>query len=567
MVKLCYVLPLAYIAITSTSGLNIGLPRLDKGQAVISKSNRHFSNKGYHSSFFKDRIEKREAFFAKKEANPNSEPSEVLNNRKTEHEASAEKSGLKNSKGNMADTKEIGEKSVEQYYDVDDDGDDNYKGRMELGTSESKILQNGLRFQVRNNRMQPTSPVIYFDEQIQKDDGNSLQRLTPTKEVDGIFDQYVKIGKDKWAGFLAISNCEKFGKLLNLIETKLARNYDNKELQRKIEDLEDTTDYDAKLEVEYENSYDDDGYEHIDNKHDIKDNDYYDNDDCDNGGYDNDNYDNIEHEHEHEHEHTASDHFYDSNDEVYDYDEYGMDFETDDAAYDMDCDTDDNEYDKDDANADMKTGYEYSDSDTFSADDLEFEYSFDKFTHPTHLKSNVVQKEEFKSFQNMLKEVISYWENEDAKKILKSANVLSYKEFDLDDDKESPFSLKSDKGFFQNVYDKKYQLKSAELIDNYTLKNPTKKDMLESFDPEQIKTTEQKAWLKENAQRRATILRKLLKGELDEKLIKQDIVRYRENEIFLDQDENEFLVNGGMKLQSTTLLLSIFFFVETVLLT
>lgn len=90
-------------------------------------------------------------------------------------------------------------------------------------------------------------------------------------------------------------------------------------------------------------------------------------------------------------------------------------------------------------------------------------------------------------------------------------------------------------------------------------------DLLGKIDPKLLKTKAQKDWLKSNALRRANMIQKLMDGQLDEEnYSRQDEVRYRENNIFLEEDENE-IPNTAFRLQSTNLAMYVFFLVEALL--
>jgi hypothetical protein len=182
---------------------------------------------------------------------------------------------------------------------------------------------------------------------------------------------------------------------------------------------------------------------------------------------------------------------------------------------------------------------------------------------------NNYPSKELEDFKIMLHDVIDYWENEDAKTILKSAQNLTYEEFKLDDN--HVYNINSKK-YYKTIsatdYVENNNAKIDHSLDQYTLKDATTthKDLLENLNPDAIKTEKQKEWLKENALRRSFLLQSLLNGEFDEFdefNFKQDTIRYRDGNIFLDQDENEF-ISEGFKIRCTYMAMYICFLAEII---
>lgn len=223
---------------------------------------------------------------------------------------------------------------------------------------------------------------------------------------------------------------------------------------------------------------------------------------------------------------------------------------------------------------------------------------------------SIMPQEELEEFQQLFSDVVSYWEKEDAKTILEAAHGLTYKDFEFDEeetekgetnfnfndsDSKKKTSVKPDKS--ENLIKSSTSIRSkstktakanskviesnqngySEYEDNeYSDDRETNVyggdhyldnlELLNKMDPKFFKTKEQKEWLKENALRRAHIIQNLLNGEFEDEdtLMAQDLVRYRENNIFLDEDDNEF-ASDGFKLQSTNMAMYVFFLVEAIL--
>jgi hypothetical protein len=188
-----------------------------------------------------------------------------------------------------------------------------------------------------------------------------------------------------------------------------------------------------------------------------------------------------------------------------------------------------------------------------------------------------IPEAELDSFQSMLSDVISYWENEDARKILQHGSGLTYKDFDLDVKEESkPQKISGGRKVSSQDFDdfENYQTEDDELegderddkIEDLLSKYENKDtDLFETMDPKYAQTSQQREWLKSNALRRAKMLQALFSGELDAEAMENDIVKFRNGDLYLEEDDNEVVTNEGFKLQSTNMAMYIFFMVEAML--
>lgn len=342
---------------------------------------------------------------------------------------------------------------------------------------QKKMGTNGKKF-----NMPVSGPVPDWDDQYYDNDGKPIVYQVDTEELKEMIDSYIDMGKEKWAGFLATSECNKFQKLMDKLKKMMGK------------DEEDDCD-DEEIEKKPKAIHTPD-------------------DDCE---------DKINH----------------STQPI---------------------------------SSNKKTSTRTKQNKSYD------------FQNPKALPvfSNV-DEEEIQDFQDMLAEVIKYWEKEDARDIMKAAKGISYKDFSLEDEEDYSEKLTNSKtrktksgnknkkvsasGFLDEDdeidEDEEYEIDGGEDV----LK-PVSKDLLERMDPSFIKTKSQKEWLKSNAVRRAKMLQALLNGELDtegdSKIIQQDEVRYRDGDIFLTEDDNEFMSNG-FKLQSANLAIYIFFLAEVVL--
>lgn len=349
-------------------------------------------------------------------------------------------------------------------------------------------------------------------------------------ELQDILDYYLGMGKEKWAGFLATSNSNKFQKLINKLKNRIGNNC-NEEVA-----LVESHNY-----VTSKSQSQPDG---ADSKEDNVDDDYYDYD------YDNNKEDNFDHEAE----------------------KYS---------------------DSDNSKLEKNFGEQRQDLRQDGAFDLGIKTQNSGFSTDVKPSFPNSPKEKVENFQELLTDVITYWENEDAKKILESSHGLSYQEFELEGNdydlvtqyknesiKKSGTSDDNRKAstFGSNIESQMTEEEANEadlseavhyetsIIDEDTKHKPESegRDLLESMAPDAIKSRKQKEWLKENALRRAKIMQGILNGDFDEYSLRQDIIKYREGNIFLEDDKNEF-VSNGIRIQSKNMALYVFFIVEVIM--
>ncbi|TID15021.1 hypothetical protein CANINC_004692 [Pichia inconspicua] len=347
-------------------------------------------------------------------------------------------------------------------------------------------LQKKLGIKDKKFEMPVTGPVPDWDDQFYDHNGTPIVYQVNTEELKDILDHYIEMGKEKWAGFLATSNCNKFQKLLNKLKKKMDDDCDEESVPiRKPDTDTGSRNHNKEEEEEEEEEYDEAvGEESTQEQKDVK--------------------------------------------------------------------------------SLLKKP---------SPD-------FGKNKNKDKPAFSNLPEDELNSFQEMLSDVIAFWQKEDAREILEASKGLSYEEFELDGDdfelvKQHKDKSKKKKGAV-SVYDYDNYLTEEDVemedpegteyyetpeIDEYTKHNPNHLDVLESLQPEIVKTKKQKDWLRDNAVRRAKILQALLNGQFDEYNLRQDIVKYRDNDIFLDQDENEF-ISSGIKIESKKVLMCIFFAVE-----
>ena len=468
MVKLCYVLPMMLFSTSTINAMSTEYAKQHNPQIILSKENKDIINNYAFNSL---NIEKRSPVSysrAKSKTVTN-----IKNNKKNNKNVKNDDSFDDNiSNNNNGETDEI----IDGNDNISNDDNNDDTESLAVNSYAFKRLQKKLGLKDKKIDIPVTGPVPDYDDQFYENDGRPIVYQVDTEELKDIMDHYLEMGKEKWAGFLATSDCNKFQKLLKKIK-KMKGNDDECETPKKpiVED------------------------------------------DCD----DNEKSDNDK--------------------------QYG------------------NFNSKPKGNKKQSTN---SNTKTNTKGDI---------SQPNFAN---IPDEELESFQNLLSDVITYWEKEDASNILQRSNGLTYKDFDLDRDDEVITKNRNDynkkvTAFGSNFDDfENYKTEDEEndndeeneeiqeLLSSY---DDMGKDLFENMDPTKYaKTKEQKEWLKSNALRRARMLQSLLNGELDSRILKNDIIKYRDGNIFLSEDDNEF-VSSGFKLQSTNLAMYLFFLVEGIL--
>lgn len=490
MVKLCYLLAATCASIPATNAISTEYVRLNKKQVVLGTENTEFLTP--ESFSFAPGVRSRLVKRGNRGVKANMDFGVHL----VDDDANQESVDEEEDDDNDDDEKETLINS--QSYKPEDVEESNEEiivsDELPVNSYAFKKLQKKLGIKDKGFEMPVSGPVPDWDDQFYDNDGKPVVYQVDTEELKDMLDHYLDMGKEKWAGFLATSNCNKFQKLLNKLKKKINDDCDEESEPIKKPD----TDCDDEKETEKDKNLKSKLKDKIDEKKEL-----------------------IKHDDE-----TPN---------------FGKNVEK-------------------------------------------------KPIEKKPVFSNLPE-DELNSFQNMLTDVISYWEQEDAKKILESSNGLSYKEFELDGDdfdivKQFKHDKQKNKKKFSaynvgSTYDSNYDSYITEddndienpegseyyetpEIDEYTKNNPKHQDLLESIAPEIVKTKKQKDWLKENALRRAKIIQALLNGELDETTLRQDIIRYRESNIFLEEDQNEF-INNGFRLQSTSMAMYILFVTEALM--
>ena len=474
MVKLCYIIPLVCLCVSPTLALSTEHVKHINRQVVLSKPNQKYIKKTY--SFVEPHLQKRNPSY---------------------RAVKTRISSITKKSDNIVEDEE---------FEDDEAAANSYSFR----SLQKKLGLGGKTFERPVNE-----PVPNWDDQYYANDGKPVVKQVDTEELKELMHTYLEMGKEKWAAFLATSECNKFQKLMNKLHYLFKRNESNDEGGEN----DENEDEDYKAHKPF--SLDDDDHEEEDT-------------------------DNVKSSHNK--------------------------IKVSSAANQLNLNS----------------------------------HKGSKNVNRQPLFSSIPE-EEVEEFHNLLLEVVSYWEKEDARSILEAASGLSYKDFDLSDEDEKPkkknstkhietsFSViddNDDEDDYEEGRDDDDQNSNTNVNDNDNIDDgdgdgdddddendddddddddETKKhdsngpDLLGKLDLKLLKTKAQKDWLKSNALRRAKMIQKLMDGELDEEnYLKQDEVRYRDNNIFLEEDENE-IPNTAFRLQSTNLAMYAFFLVEALL--
>lgn len=87
--------------------------------------------------------------------------------------------------------------------------------------------QRGAKFlEVTKMNIPGKEPVPDWDDQFYDDEGRPLVYQVDTEELEDIMKNMMHEGKEKWASFLAVSDCNKFKKLIDKIKTALGKGED-----------------------------------------------------------------------------------------------------------------------------------------------------------------------------------------------------------------------------------------------------------------------------------------------------------------------------------------------------
>lgn len=388
----------------------------------------------------------------------------------------------------------------------------NYVEPTEVNSYAFRRLQKKTGVTDRKFDMPINVPVPSWNNQNHHNDDTSIANQVEAEGLKDMLDYYLDMGKEKWAGFLATSNCNQFQKLLKKLKRKMGDDHNDDK-----EEEDEEEEYTIPIKKPSHGSK---AAEEEDGK----------------------NAENTEGPEDAEDAENA---------------EGAEGIEDNDSNYD---DDDDDDY-----------FYEDEDEEDWSVvENTRAVSGLDVKNEKPGLLN--LPEEELNNFQEMLNDVISFWESKDAKSILEASKGLSYEEFELDDDDYS--SVKHNQSEFKetknvSVYDVNGDagVKEGDNRDKtseYTKHNPEHRDLLESLEPETVKTQKQKKWLRDNAVRRAKIIQALLNGHFDEYNLQQDIIKYRDSNIFLDQDENEF-INSGNKIGSKNIAMYVFIAVEALM--
>lgn len=479
MVNLCYLATVFLILSTQTLALSTQFAIEHSKPQVLSKTNRDYLQNSY----------------------PVNTPSQLLKKR--------EPGSYKDAKEQIGKSN-IRTSSVDAVIDEDPDPTSEEEEDETLINSYGfRNLQKKLRLSGKKFEMPVTGPVPDWDDQYYENGDKPIVYQVDTEELKDIMDNYIDMGKEKWAALLATSDCNKFQKLIKKFHNIMNKN---------------------------EGGDEDDSNKQSPKK-----------------GH----YATAEEEQAENDEEDEDESFWPDNKPVP-------------KTYPMPNQV------KLAKQKGLKKGQK-------------------QLTHEAMERQpmfSAVPVEELEELQQLFVDVINYWDKEDAKDILKAADGLRYKDFEIDEEKESDVrnnksSKKNNKLKSLNVASEndnddeededdgsESETKAANENDEEVDENSYDDDddefqkqpeLFEKFDPKFCKTKAQKEWLKANAIRRAKIIQELLNGDFTDEamLIKQDEIRYRENNIFLDQDDNEFS-SDGLRLQSTVLSLYIFFLVEAV---
>lgn len=461
MVKLCYIVSLVCLDFYACSALSL-YPKMHSKQTVLSKSTNDLAS--YNFAFI-----------------------EPLSKRNLSYKKAKKIKGDTNSEENYSTDEE-----------PSDNWEENSNPNQDIVTNYGlRKLQKKLRLGDKKYEVPVTQPVPEWDDQYYYDDGRPIIYQVDTEELKEILDDYIDMGKEKWAAFLATSDCNKFQKFFKKLQNLLHQNEGEDDYQNK------------------------DALRHGSTKEKNK-------------GNNND---------------------YEDDEEKEDYEEGFKDS----MIWGKGKTTYTNNPNINQFKLKKQKGLRKSEEQKLK----DKQNSMPQFS--------ILPWEELEEFQKMFQDVITYWENDDAKDILELSKGLSYKDFEIDENievNEAKKNFKSDKSLDENdsktSYDNNFDKENEEPDDDdYELLTM---DLLDKLDPKYFKTKNQMEWLKANAVRRAHILQKLLDGDYedDEQIFSQDWISYRENNIFLDQDDNEFASNG-FRLQSTNMAIYVFFFVEAAL--
>lgn len=458
MVKLCYTFPLVCVCVLPTLALSTEYVKHNSRQVVLSKPNQEYIKKSY--SLIEPHLQKRNPSYRVVKTKVSSV------------------------------TKKNDDIVEDEEFEEDETAVNSYSFR----SLQKKLGLGGKKFE-----MPISGPVPDWDDQYYDNDGKPIVYQVDTEELKELMDNYLEMGKEKWAAFLATSECNKFQKLMDKLHNLFKKNENADDHDE--DDNED--DEDSKAQGPF-------------------------------GKYEND--------------------------------------------------ADDEEDNDDDDRSSRNNKKVSSAANKLSLKDLKGL----KNVNSQPLFSSIPE-EEIEEFHNLLADVVSYWEEEDAISILEAASGLSYKDFDLFEEDENPKKKKTakrikpslsviddnddddddddegdddDGDINANVNDDDDENDDNNEIKQHQSSQP---DLLGKIDPKLLKTKAQKDWLKSNALRRANMIQKLMDGQLDEEnYSRQDEVRYRENNIFLEEDENE-IPNTAFRLQSTNLAMYVFFLVEALL--
>lgn len=456
MVKFCYIVSLVFVSVSPALALSTEYVKHNSRQVVLSKPNQEFLRKTYY--VVEPRLQKRSPSYRTLKAK-------------------ISKSTIKNDIDEVVDENEDSE---------DDDSDINSYG--------FKSLQKKLGLKGKKFEMPVSEPVPDWDDQYYDNDGRPIVYQVDTEELKEVIDSYIEMGKEKWAAFLATSECSKFQKLMDKLN----------KIFNKSEDFDEDTDNNSSAYKTITIDGDDD-----------------ENDDDENDGND-------------------SNERYINEEDI------------------MVSPKSSNRF-----NSDKQNMFEATSKNSQGSENRQPLFS-------------TISDEEVEEFQRMLSDVISYWENEDAKSIMEAADGLSYDDFNLSDDNEKSnkgagkaiqpsFSMideDEDENEDEDEGEDEGEDDEDDVDDEFDNHSSDMPDLLENLDPDLLKTKSQKNWLKSNALRRAKMIQKLIDGNLDEEMyMKQDEIRYRDKNIFLEEDDNE-IPNTAFRLQSTNLAMYIFFTVE-----
>lgn len=504
MVKLCYLLPLIILSAHSGNAISTELSKpMTRKQKVLGKDHGEYIRK--HYAPMKLQLEKRVSYNPKQSILPQNQS---LRSKDSELEGAAYSysiiGGFGNEDNDISENEIKLEKDAFVYSDSsntlnpmpESSRDNNKKLEMEtyrlqklqsdlmkndgsIGTQNGidvglDVDKNGYKFKEYkdynddNSNIANTDGNAGYDGSFHSCSTQSAQSRINTEALTETLEYYLTLGKEKWAGFLATSNCSKFLELFKRLQNKI-----NSASQ--LDKIEET--YSTK-ELTCANCRDG-------SKADVN--------------------------------------------RVY-------------------------------SNFDTPKAYDRENRSSSQKHEVLFEVEDQNCTTGTLFDNIAGEKKD--QFMSLLQNVVSYWERENAKDILQASRGVAYKDFKLGGDvyNETANVVKQNK--IAKTQSEKYNHSSKQRedyydtpdendsaatlsrLDEYHSKNPRHRDLLESIHPTDVKTKEQEAWLRANAIRRAQLLQELVNGNHDEKMLQQDLTKYRDENIFLDQDENEFVSNG-----------------------